>query len=80
MLFGEFDFSNNYNTGGEAINVRNYFSKPLITIHFFPKDGYVFEYDEVNKKVKAFKGGIEVENGTDLSNLSKVKFMAIGWA
>jgi len=87
-LVGTFDFDSSYPTNGESFDASNYFPKGVIGIMFFPQDGYVFEYDEDNKKVKAYYADydatsdgalIEVANETDLSSVKGVRFLALGY-
>lgn len=88
LLTGTYDFSNSYPTGGEAFDLSNYFPKGVIAVDIFPKGGYVFEYDKVNKKVIAYHGDygavadgplVEVPNGTNLSAITEVSFIAYGF-
>jgi len=71
-LLGEFVFSNSYPTGGEEIDLSNYFSKGVLDIRFAPIDGKIFEYNPFEKKVIArqVSDGSEVTNGTDLSGIT----------
>ena len=80
FLTGTIDFDSSYPTGGEDFDVSDYFSKPVINVLVFPKGGYTFEYDKDNKKVKVFDAGTEVIDATDLSSLTGVQYLAIGWA
>lgn len=86
-LTGTLDFGS-YTTGGIDLDLSNYFSKGVKKVNVFPKSGYLFEYDKVNKKVKVFyvDAGlaadgpmVEVANGADLSGLTGVDFVAYGW-
>lgn len=51
---GTFDFDSSYPTGGEDFDLSSYFPKDVIGAIIFPQDGYIFEYDKANKKVKAY--------------------------
>jgi hypothetical protein len=88
ILTGTFDFDSSYPTGGEDFDVSNYFSKGVRKVLFSPKSGYVFEYDKDNKKIKAFYADydasadgalIEVADTADLSGVTDVDFVAIGY-
>jgi hypothetical protein len=88
MLTGTYDFSNSYPTGGEVFDLSNYFSKGVIAVDIFSKGGYVFEYDKANKKVIAYHCNydavadgplVEVANGTNLSAVTGVSFIAYGF-
>lgn len=54
-LVGTLDFDSSYSSGGEAFDVSRYFDKEIVGVMVFPKDGYIFEYDEANKKIKAYQ-------------------------
>lgn len=54
-LVGTFDFDSEYANGGESFDPSAYFNKDVIGVMFFPQDGYVFEYDEDNEKIKAYQ-------------------------
>jgi hypothetical protein len=54
-LVGTIDFDSSYPTGGESFDVSSYFPVDVLGVTFFPQDGYVFAYDEDNKKVKAYE-------------------------
>ncbi|MCP4346118.1 MAG: hypothetical protein GY795_11410 [Desulfobacterales bacterium] len=63
-------FDDSYPTGGEALTPV---SLGLGEIDVFVAEGaggYVFEYDRTNDKLKAFTGGSEVANLTDLASLT----------
>lgn len=53
MVPGTFTMSTQYPTGGESLNLDRYFTK-CMGMMIEPKNGYTFEYDLANKKVKAF--------------------------
>lgn len=85
--FGTYAFDSEYATGGEALDFTavGWKANPVICI-FEPKGGYVFEYDRANGKVMA-KGQtsnavgalVEIAVSTDLSALSDVPYLALGW-
>ena len=87
IITGSIAFDNSYPTGGESMDISEMFTNLLIVL-FESKSGYVFEYDYSNKKVKARVGDndgasdgplAEVANGTNLSALTAVRFLAIGY-
>lgn len=88
VLTGTFDFDSSYPTGGEDFDLSSYFSKGVVGVIPFPQDGYVFEYDNENEKIKAYYADydassdgalIEVADGTDLSSITGVNFVALGY-
>ena len=87
ILTGSIAFDGEYPTGGEPMDISDMFTS-LKAVFFESKGGYVFEYDYGNKKVKAMVGNndnatdgplVEVANETDLSALTAVKFLAVGY-
>lgn len=87
ILTGSIAFDSSYPTGGEAMDISDMFTD-LKAVFFESKRGYVFEYDYDNKKVKAMMGNndgaadgplVEVADKTDLSALTAVKFLAVGY-
>lgn len=87
ILTGSVAFDSSYPTGGEAMDISAMFNSLKIVL-FESKAGYVFEYDYANKKVKAMMGNndgtadgplVEVADKTDLSALTAVKFLAVGY-
>jgi len=87
IVTGTIAFSASYPTGGETFDLSNKVPK-LKVVLIENKSGYIFEYDYANKKVKVYycdydaagDGAlIEVANATDLSALTGVRFMAIGY-
>ena len=89
MLPITLDFSDvtDYPTGGEEIDLSNYFNYgdgENVILLISPKDGYIFEYDNDNEKVKVYEGdgtdGIkEVDNDDDISSLEDVHAIAFGY-
>lgn len=85
LVSGTFVFSNAYTTGGEALDLAPF----LGDVDGFiasPASGYVFEYDAVNKKLKAYYADyaavaagalIEVPATTNLSAVTAT-FLAWG--
>ena len=85
---GTIDFGASYPTGGESLTPANLNLQDINHIDISSKNGYLFEYDYANKKVKvlyfdydaaADGAAIEVANGTDLSALTGVRFRAYGY-
>jgi hypothetical protein len=87
ILTGSVAFDSSYPTGGESMDISDMFTS-LKAVFFESKGGYVFEYDYGNKKVKAMMGDndsatdgpmVEVTDKTNLSALTAVKFLAVGY-
>jgi hypothetical protein len=87
ILTGSIAFDDSYPTGGESMDISDMFNSLNIVL-FESKAGYVFEYDYGNKKVKVMMGNndgaadgpmVEVANETNLSALTAVKFLAVGY-
>lgn len=88
IMTGTIDFDDSYPTGGESFDPSVYFPRGLLGVIFEPKGGYVFEYDYTNARVKAMcsnydqaaDGALtEVANGTNLSAVTGVRFIAWGY-
>ena len=86
ILTGQIGFDASYPIGGEAMDLSDYFTK-VLGILFENKNGYVFEYDYANAKVKAMYADydaaadgalIEVANATNLISVTDVRFIAWG--
>lgn len=88
ILTGTIAFDSSYPTGGEsASDITGYF-KTCLRLVCDSKGGYIFTWDKSNGKIKAFNTtdvdaasdapGPEVGNGTDLSSLTGVSFIAVG--
>lgn len=85
MEFGTIAFDSSYPTNGEAIS----FGIANVSIVIVaPAGGYTFEYDSSAGKIKAYYGDYsstsdgaltEVANATDLSALTAVPYIAIGY-
>lgn len=76
------DMDSSYPTGGEPLTAADlgFAKKPRIVVAF-PAKGYVFEYDFVNEKLKAYaSSGTEVTNATDLSSVTNIQVFAWGSA
>jgi hypothetical protein len=56
VLTGTVSFSGTYPDGGEGFDPAEYFPRGLLGIFFETKDGYMFEYDAENQKVKVLTG------------------------
>lgn len=48
-----FDFDSSYPTGGEVLDLTDQFPNEVLAVLVEPKNGYLFEYDRANKKIKA---------------------------
>jgi len=81
------DFSSvtDYSTGGEEIDLSNYFNYEEHIMILIPvTDGYLFEYDPDNEKVIVYEGdgtdGIaEVANEGDISSIGEIRAFAFGY-
>lgn len=78
-----------YATGGESLTASNLGLSQLWNIQISPQDGYVFEFDYSNSKVKALfipdttalgdsLAMVEVGASTDLSGVDSVRVIAWG--
>jgi len=78
------DFDSSYPSGGEALTPADLALREIKTLIVESKDGYQFEYDYANEKVKAFEAGAdggaldEVADSTDLSSVTGVHVVALG--
>lgn len=54
---GTIDFDASYPTGGEALAAKDLGLSVIDELRIFPKNGFVFEWDATNAKVKAFSQG-----------------------
>jgi hypothetical protein len=81
-----FTFSASYTTGGEAWDPKGLADHPTPAVLPFPKSGYVFENDPVNKKIKAFYGDnnnaadgplIEVAAGVNVGAIGPVTLLLL---
>jgi len=52
ILVGKVSFDSSYPTGGESCSGISRYFKSILNITFTGKDGYIFEYDKTNDKVK----------------------------
>ena len=48
------NFGTSYPTGGEPLSARNLALGVIDNLQVFPKNGYMFEYDYTNSKLKAY--------------------------
>jgi len=48
------NFGTSYPTGGEPLSARNLALGVVDNLQVFPKNGYMFEYDYTNSKLKAY--------------------------
>jgi len=79
MTRGTIAFDSSYPTNGESLTANDLGLNTLDVVMISPNTATVFEYDYTNSKVKAYRGALaEVSNGTDLSAMTAVKFVAFG--
>lgn len=87
MTHGTIDFDSSYPTNGEVLLANTLKMASVDMIIVTSKNGYVFEYDYANEKVKAYYADydavadgalIEVANEVDLASLTGVRFMVFG--
>ena len=80
--FGTVDLGDDYDADGggeDASDISDLF-RYLLLLNLVSKDGYTFEYDSGEDKIKVFLAGVEVADGTDLSTLlGDVQYLAIGF-
>jgi len=80
--FGTVDLGTDYDQAGggeDASDISDLF-RYLLLLNLVSKDGYTFEYDSSADKIKVFLAGVEVADGTDLSDLlGSVQYLAIGF-
>lgn len=75
VVFGAFQFDDEYAAGGEAVDFTPYLGDAPGIVLLAPVSGYVFEYSPAAGKVKAMVGAVgggklvEVANDTDLTDL-----------
>lgn len=88
----EVSFSGSYPHGGEKLTAKMVDMYLIDNAFPLPKDGYIFEYDHENEKLRAYyvdydqksrflQGQApmrEVKNGTDLSKLQNVRIVVNG--
>lgn len=85
MMVVSIDFDNSYPTGGEALDLSGDFPILLGVFTDGGKAGYVPQYDYANKKILMYEAGAdaaaldEVADTTDLSAITGVKLLAIGY-
>lgn len=86
IQFGSLAFDSSYPTGGESMTFPGFFNVAIVLIE--PSAGYIFQYDYTNSKVLAYYADydavadgalIQVANTTDLSALTDVRYVAIGY-
>jgi len=77
--FGTVDLGEYATDGVDASDISDLF-RYLLLLNLISKDGYTFDYDSSEDKIKVFLAGIEVADGTDLSTLlGDVQYLAIGF-
>ena len=80
--FGTLTLGTSYDqTGGgeDASDISDLF-RYLLLLNLVSKDGYTFEYDSTNDKIKVFLAGTEVADGQNLTTLlGSVQYFAIGF-
>ena len=79
LLCGVIAFDSSYPSDGEAATPISKYFKDIKRIVFDSKDGYSFEYDNSNDKILVYFGGFEPIDEFDLSDLTGVSFIAIGY-
>jgi len=79
LLCGVLAFDASYPTDGEAGSEISKYFKDIKRIVFDSKDGYNFEYDNSNDKILVYLGGFEIADATDLSGVTGVSFIAVGY-
>lgn len=88
FVTGQIDFDASYPTGGEALDLGTMLQGATLKGVFIEtKNGYIFEYDYTNEKVKAMYFdysnasdgvAVEVPDTTNLSAVTDVRFLAWG--
>ena len=77
--FGTVDLGTYATDGVDASDISDLF-RYLLLLNVISKDGYTFEYDSTEDKIKVFLAGVEVANGTNLTTLlASVQYFAIGF-
>jgi len=77
--FGTLTLGTYATDGVDASDISSLF-RYLLLLNVVSKDGYTFEYDSSEDKIKVFLAGIEVANGTNLTTLlASVQYLAIGF-
>ncbi len=77
--FGTVDLGTYATDGVDASDISDLF-RHLLLLNLVSKDGYTFEYDSANDKIKVFLAGMEVANGQNLLTLlGDVAYLAIGF-
>jgi len=77
--FGTVDLGEYATDGVDASDISDLF-RYLLLLNLVSKDGYTFEYDSSEDKIKVFLAGVEVADGQDLSTLlGDVQYFAIGF-
>jgi len=56
------NFDSSYPTGGEPLSARNLALGVVDNLQVFPKNGYIFEYDYTNSKLKAYHPRAAITN------------------
>lgn len=79
LLCGVLAFDSSYPTSGEDASPISKYFKDIKRIVFDCKQGYNFEYDNTNDKVLVYFAGYQVTDGFDLSALTGIGFVAIGY-
>ena len=80
--FGTLTLGTSYDQAGggeDASDISDLF-RYLLLLNLVSKDGYTFEYDSTEDKIKVFLAGVEVADGTNLTTLlGSVAYLAIGF-
>lgn len=72
MIVLDITFDSSYPTGGEALDLTDYVGT-IESVTIEHKDGYIFQYDRTNKKVKVFNNTLDVVDsnpGANATNLT----------
>lgn len=86
LATGTIAFDTSYPTNGESLIPSNVRLNKIISVQVEPNDGYVFQYDYTNQKLKAFwvdttvDGAplVEVTDTTDLVGVTDARFVILG--
>jgi len=77
--FGTLTLGTYATDGVDASDISDLF-RYLLLLNVMSKDGYTFDYDSTEDKIKVFLAGLEVATGTNLTTLlGSVQYLAIGF-
>lgn len=78
--FGTVTLGTSYATGGVSATGFEDLYRYLLLLNLVSKNGYTFDYDSTNHKIKVFLAGAEVASGENLTTLlGSVVYLAIGF-